>query len=112
MQNPAMQFAARNAGRASPFLRMRVRINRLNAKLVAVQAGNFLTFTAILRAAPGGGIAHRQRINDLARWHRTARVFLVRLLMVHGEDAPEVLRRMADELEWLAEAERRERERH
>jgi hypothetical protein len=28
-------------------------------------------------------------------------VFLARLLMVHGEDAPEVLRRMADELEWL-----------
>ena len=26
--------------------------------------------------------------------------------MVHGKDAPEVLRRMADELEWLAEAER------
>jgi hypothetical protein len=32
-------------------------------------------------------------------------VFLARLLMVHGEDAPDVLRRMADELEWL-EAER------
>jgi hypothetical protein len=28
-------------------------------------------------------------------------MFLVRLLMVHGKDAPEVLRRMADELEWL-----------
>ena len=25
--------------------------------------------------------------------------------MVHGEAAPEVLRRVADELEWLAEAE-------
>ena len=33
-------------------------------------------------------------------------MFLARLLMVHGENAPEVLRRMADELEWLAEAER------
>jgi hypothetical protein len=30
-------------------------------------------------------------------------VFLARLLMDHGEDAPDVLRRMADELEWLAE---------
>ena len=45
-------------------------------------------------------------MKDLTRWHRAARVFLARLLMVHGEDAPEVLRRMADELEWLAEAER------
>ena len=33
------------------------------------------------------------------------RVVMARLLMVHGEDAPVVLRRMADELEWL-EAER------
>ena len=33
------------------------------------------------------------------------RVFLARLLLVHGENAPEGLRRMADELEWL-EAER------
>ena len=32
-------------------------------------------------------------------------MFLARLLTVHGGDAPEVLRRMADELEWL-EAER------
>ena len=44
-------------------------------------------------------------MSDLTRWHRTARVFLARLLMVHGEAAPDVLRRMADELEWL-EAER------
>ena len=33
------------------------------------------------------------------------RVVMARLLMVHGEDAPVVLRRMADELEWR-EAER------
>ena len=44
-------------------------------------------------------------MSDLTRWHRTARVFLARLLMVRGADAPEVLRRMADELEWLAETE-------
>jgi hypothetical protein len=35
------------------------------------------------------------------------RVFLARLLMVHGERAPEVLRRMADELKWLQEDTRR-----
>jgi hypothetical protein len=40
-------------------------------------------------------------MKDLTRWHRAARVFLAHLLMVHGKDAPEVLRRMADELEWL-----------
>jgi hypothetical protein len=40
-------------------------------------------------------------MHDLTQWHRAARVFLAHLLMVHGENAPEVLRRMADELEWL-----------
>jgi hypothetical protein len=45
------------------------------------------------------------RMTDLQIFQRACRVFLARLLMVHGEDAPEVLRRMADELEWLAEAE-------
>jgi len=40
-------------------------------------------------------------MSDLTRWRRTARVFLARLLMVHGEDAPEVLPRIAYELEWL-----------
>jgi len=44
-------------------------------------------------------------MTDLEKFQRACRVFLARLLMVHGEDAPEVLRRMADELEWL-EAER------
>ena len=33
-------------------------------------------------------------------------MFLARLLMVYGTEAPDVLRRMADELEWLAESER------
>ena len=41
----------------------------------------------------------------LEKFQRACRVFLARLLTVHGEDAPEVLRRLADELEWL-EAER------
>ena len=44
-------------------------------------------------------------VRDLEKFHRACRVFLARLLMIHGEDAPEVLRRLADELEWL-EAER------
>jgi len=48
----------------------------------------------------------------LQKFQRVCRVFLARLLMVHGKDAPDVLRRMADELEWLAEAEHREREQH
>ena len=37
------------------------------------------------------------------KFQRACRVFLARLLMVHSEGAPEVLRRMADELEWLEE---------
>ncbi len=48
-------------------------------------------------------------MTDLQKFQRMCRVFLTRLLMVHGEDAPDVLRRMADELEWLeqdAQAER------
>ena len=48
---------------------------------------------------------HTARMTDLEKFQRACRVFLARLLMVHGEDAPEVLRRRADELEWL-EAER------
>jgi hypothetical protein len=35
-------------------------------------------------------------------------VFLARLLIVHGPDAPHVLRRIADELEWLEEDAQRE----
>ena len=39
--------------------------------------------------------------DELSRLHRACRVFLARLLIVYGTDAPEVLRRMADELEEL-----------
>jgi len=45
------------------------------------------------------------RMTELQKFQRACRVFLARLLMVYGPAAPEVLRRMADELEWL-EAER------
>ena len=40
-------------------------------------------------------------MSDLTRLHQACRVFLARLLIVHGSDAPGVLRRMADELEGL-----------
>ena len=45
-------------------------------------------------------------MNDPPKLQRACHVFLARLLMVHGEDAPDSLRPMAEELEWLAEAER------
>ena len=48
---------------------------------------------------------HCGRMTDLQKVQRASRVFLARVLTVHGEDAPDVLRRMADEVEWL-EAER------
>ena len=40
-------------------------------------------------------------MTDLEKFQRTTRVFLARLLMVYGPAAPEMLRRMADELGWL-----------
>ena len=45
-------------------------------------------------------------MTDLQKFQRACRVFLARLLMVHGQDAPDGLRRIADELEWLADSER------
>ena len=54
---------------------------------------------------PPRGAARCPHDRDLEKFQRACRVFLARLLMVHGEDAPDVLRRMADDLEWL-EAER------
>ena len=43
-------------------------------------------------------------MTDLEKFQRACRVFLARLLMVHGEVAPHILRRMADEFEWLEAA--------
>jgi hypothetical protein len=40
-------------------------------------------------------------VDNLTKMHRIARVFLARLILVCGFDAPAVLRRIADELEWL-----------
>ena len=40
-------------------------------------------------------------MTDLQNFQRVCRVFLARLLMVYGPAAPDLLRRMADELEWL-----------
>ena len=49
---------------------------------------------------------------DLERYQPAARVFLARLPILNGPDAPHVLRRIADELEWLEEdAQREEQER-
>ncbi len=42
-------------------------------------------------------------MTDLQKFQRAARVFLARRLIIHGTDAPHVLRRIADELEWLEE---------
>ena len=49
------------------------------------------------------------RMTDLEKFQRVCRVFLARLLAAYGPVAPDLLRRMADELEWL-EAERRAEE--
>ena len=43
-------------------------------------------------------------MTDLEKFQRACRVFLARRLMVHGEVAPHILRRMADEFEWLEAA--------
>jgi len=59
-----------------------------------------------MRGDAGHDARHHGRMTNLQKFQRVCRVFLARLLIVHGEDAPEVLRRIADELEWLAEAER------
>ena len=40
-------------------------------------------------------------MTDLEKFQRACRVFLARLLMVYGPAAPDLLRRIADELEWL-----------
>jgi len=44
---------------------------------------------------------HHGRMTDLQKFQRVCRVFLARLLMVYGPAAPDLLRRMAAELEWL-----------
>jgi len=40
-------------------------------------------------------------MTQLDKFRRLASVFLARLIAVYGPDAPDVLRRIADELEWL-----------
>ena len=44
-------------------------------------------------------------MTDLQKFQRVCRVLLARLLTAYGTAAPDLLRRIADELEWL-EAER------
>jgi hypothetical protein len=52
-----------------------------------------------MRSDGRGGGWHRCRMTDLQKFQRACRVFLARLETVHGEDPPEVLRRIADKLE-------------
>lgn len=40
-------------------------------------------------------------MTDLRKFQRVSRVFLARLLVAFGPAAPDLLRRIADELEWL-----------
>jgi len=54
-----------------------------------------------MRGDGRGGGWRSCAMTHLQKFQRACRVFLVRLVMVYGTDAPEVLRRMADELEWL-----------
>jgi hypothetical protein len=42
-------------------------------------------------------------MDNLTRFNRASRIFLARLLMVHGTNAPTILRQLADELEGLEE---------
>jgi hypothetical protein len=44
---------------------------------------------------------HLGRMTDLEKFQRACRVFLARLLAAYGSAAPDLLRRMADELELL-----------
>ena len=40
-------------------------------------------------------------MTDLQKFQRVCRVFLARLLIVYVPAAPDLLRRIADELDWL-----------
>ncbi len=76
------------------------------------RASCFCTFASQMRHDGRSEARQAVRMTDLQKLQRECRVFLARVLMVHGWHAPDVLRRMADALEWLAEQERAERERH
>ena len=54
-----------------------------------------------MRGDAGHVERHHGRMTDLEKFQRVCRVFLARPLMVYGPTAPDLLRRMADELEWL-----------
>lgn len=40
-------------------------------------------------------------MTELQKFQRACRVFLARLIMVYGPAVPDLLRGIADELEWL-----------
>ena len=83
-------------------LRERASTGKARLDIVSPAANLHVSVTNAPRLAAQGrsGCVHEQRPSTHG-YHRAARVFLARLLIVHGLDAPEVLRRIADELEWL-----------
>jgi hypothetical protein len=42
-------------------------------------------------------------MNEVQKFQRACRIFLARLIMVYGPAAPDLLRKLADDLEWLEE---------
>ena len=58
-----------------------------------------------MRGDAGQARQHHGRMTDLQKFQRVCRVFLARLLMIHGTNAPAILRQLADELEWLEQEE-------
>ena len=58
-----------------------------------------------LQGAVAGERAHDHCVTDLEKFQRDCRVFLARLHMVYGREAPEILRKLADEIEGLTLAE-------
>jgi len=54
-----------------------------------------------MRGDAGHMRRHYGYMTDLQKFQRVCRVFLARLLAAYGPAAPDLLRRIADELEWL-----------
>ena len=54
-----------------------------------------------MRCGAGHVERHHGRMTGLEKFQWVCRVFLARLLAAYGPAAPDLLRRMADELEWL-----------
>lgn len=59
------------------------------------------SFTQQMRGNLSARVRQSGGMTDLQKFQRVCRVYLARLLMVYGPAAPDLLRRMADELDWL-----------